>query len=118
MIVATGFLLVYQEFALAAIAIGGFVLTNVAAWGMWKRSNRLDPFRALMAVLGLMAVTRPLVWFTVSAWASAEALAKMNWPSSGFWNAAIPLLVPACMAWFWLLEHGARSADCESRTTS
>jgi hypothetical protein len=117
MMVVAGFLLVYHEFGLAAISIGAFLLVNIAGWCMWVGRHQLAPFPALMAILGLLAVTVPLVWFAVSAWASPETLERMNWPSSQTYSIGIPLLVPACMAWFCLLERAAyraQSGQCAS----
>ena len=117
MLVTAGFLLVYQEFGLAAINVGAFMLISVAAWCMWGRRHQLAPFPALMAILGLLALVVPSVWFAVSAWASPDTLEKMNWPSSRTYGIGIPLLVPACMAWFYLLERAAyraQSGQCAS----
>lgn len=117
MMVAAGFLLVYQELGLAAIAIGGFALNNVVALSVWRRRSRLDPFRALIGVLCLMAVTLPSVWFAISEWASPQALEKMNWPSSRSYGIVAAFLVPVCMAWFYMFERRAKGAQSRRCTT-
>ena len=97
-----------QPFA-ATISASGFLAILVASLVLWMRRDRVYPFHALMAILGLMAFTLPMVWLFVQTYASAESKKAMNWPVSQLPTVFVILLVPAIMLWFIYLERLAKT---------
>ena len=109
MLVTSGFLIAHHQPFIATIAASGFFVIVLASLVLWVRRDRVYPFHALMAILGLMAFTFPMVWLFVQAYASAESKKGMNWPVSQSSTAIVTLLVPAIMVWFAYLERLAKT---------
>ncbi|MCM2373903.1 hypothetical protein [Aporhodopirellula aestuarii] len=110
MIVMAGFLVANRQLLVAAVPAGCFVITNMIAFALWTRRELNNPFSGLMAILAVLAFTVPLSYIAVSVWGSQESLAQMNWPSSAIWHVVVLLLVPAMMAWLYVLERHSQNA--------
>jgi hypothetical protein len=110
MLVTSSFLIAQNQPWVAAISASGFLATLVASLVLWIHRDRVSPFPALMAILGFMAFTLPLVWLFVQTYASAESENAMNWPVSRWPTVFVFLLVPAIMVWFTYLERLAKTA--------
>lgn len=108
MVVAAGFLLYYDQASLAFVPLGGMAMTLVVAVQLWSRRDRVNPFAALMMLLGALAVILPVVWCVITRHVSADAAAAMNWPQSNFVNMAVAAMPPLMMLWFYFLEHSTR----------
>lgn len=118
MLVTSYFLVVHNQTFVAAIAVSGFLAILFASLVLWKRRDRVYPFHALLAILGLMAFTIPIVWLLVQTYASAECKMAMNWPVSGLSTVFVVLLVPATMIWFIYLESLAKRHNQTTRQKS
>lgn len=107
MLVTAGFLIVQNQTLLALVPAIGFAVTLAASMMLWARRDRIYPFAALMALLTLLALTMPLVWFIVSSYGTATALALMNWPTSRAVAVGVAAIVPLSMLWLIFLERSA-----------
>lgn len=108
MVVTAGFLVINQEFVVAAIPLSCFLFTSLIAHGLWMRRERLDPFLSLMAFLAVLSIATPVAWITTRNWASPETLGQMDWPSWYGWNVVMLLLMPGLMVWFYFAERRSR----------
>jgi hypothetical protein len=108
MLVTSCFLIAHNQPWIATIAASGFLANLIASLVLWNHRDRVLPFSALMAILGFMAFTLPLVWLFVQTYASAESKNAMNWPVSQWSTVFVFILVPAIMIWFTYLERLAR----------
>ena len=105
MLVTSCFLIAHNQPWIATIAASGFLANLIASLVLWNHRDRVLPFSALMAILGFMAFTLPLVWLFVQTYASAESRNAMNWPASQWSTVFVLILVPAIMIWFTYLER-------------
>ena len=102
---------------LALLPVIGFLLMNSLAAMLWARRDKVLPFRALMVLLGSLAVVVPAVWAGVAMVGTADSLAHMNWPESGIVGLGALLIAPALIAFFVYLEYShARKLQEHSRT--
>ena len=108
MLVASCFLIAHNQPWIATIAASGFLANLIASLVLWNHRDRVSPFPALMAILGFMAFTLPLVWLFVQTYASAESKNAMNWPASQWSTVFVLIPVPAIMIWFTYLERLAK----------
>ena len=105
MIVTAGFLVFHNQQSLVLFPAVGFVIVLVASQLLWARRDRIYPFTAMMALLGLLAIATPVVWMVVSSYGSPASLAAMNWPVS-IWATVLAFsIAPALMLWFLFLER-------------
>lgn len=117
MLVTSCFLVAHNQPWIATVAAGGFLVVLLASFVLWIRRDRIHPFPALIAILGLMAFMIPYVWLFVQTYASAESKDAMKWPVSGWSTVFVFLLVPAIILWFWYLEClGRRYTKCRDKT--
>jgi hypothetical protein len=93
---------------LALLPAGCCLALNALGVWLWYRRDRLLPFRALLGMLSVLAVLTPLVWFSVSLYATPESLTSLNWPQSGITGAMVASICPAIIAWFCILEYSHR----------
>jgi hypothetical protein len=107
MLVVAGILIAWREADVASIPIACFLLVNSLAIGFWLRRSHLSPFHGLMWILAAMAVAFPVSWFSVMYFASPQALANMQWPTSFYSMAIVVLIVPGTMLRFWIRERQA-----------
>lgn len=108
MIVTAGFLVLHDQPALALVPAVGFAIILLISLLLWAFRDRICPFPALMALLGLVAISVPLVVIVIPAYASPEALAAMNWPASTLLTIPACAIAPGLMIWFLFLERSAR----------
>ena len=108
MLVTSSVLIAHNQPLLATIAASGFFAILGASLMLWIHRDRVLPFPALMAILGFMAFTIPLVWLFVQTYASAESKNAMNWPVSQWSTVFVFIPVPAIMIWFAYLERSAK----------
>ena len=116
MIVAAGSMLLNNQPLVAMIPALGFAVILIASLLLWSRRDRIYPFTAMMALLGLFALILPLVWILIHVYGSAQSRAAMNWPDSLWSLMPVFALVPALMTWFLILEHTA-IGRCSSSLT-
>ncbi len=105
MIVASCFLLFHGQLALAMVPAIGFSIVVIASMLLWSRCDRIRPFTAMMALLGLLAIVVPFVLFFVQWFGSPSARAAMNWPESPWPTILVIAIVPALMIWLVVLEQ-------------
>ncbi len=105
MIPTTVILVANNQPLLALLPVTGFLLMNLLAAVLWVRRDRMLPFRALMVLLGSLAVAIPTVWAGVARIGTSESLAHMNWPESRIAGLGALFLAPALMAFFVYLEY-------------
>jgi hypothetical protein len=105
MLVTSCFLFAHNQPLVAMIPIVGFIVILFASIVLWSRRDRVFPFSALMAILGLMAFTIPFVWIIIQKYGSFQSKNAMNWPDSTWSTVFVLTLVPAIMMWFVYLER-------------
>lgn len=108
MLVVAGFLIANRQW-LAVVPIGCFVIINSIAWVLWSRRGQRDPFSSLMILLASVGVAVPIALATIAS-GTPPLPTQMNWTSSALGIVAVVLLVPAMMAWFYILERRARQS--------
>ena len=91
MLLIAGFLLRHGQTRLALIPAIAFASITVVATVYWCNRNRIYPFPAILGLFSWIAITIPIVVFSVDAFAQPAALAAMNWPTS------LPLKIVACL---------------------
>lgn len=117
MLVTSIFLLFYSQPFLAALPLGGFAVVTFASYVLWSRRDRIYPYPAMMAMLGLFAILMPVVWMAISSNASPSSLEAMNWPVDPRITAVVFAIFPIGMVWFTLLEWSAK-LDSKERSPS
>ena len=110
MLVTAGFLAVYGQLALACVPAVCCGLVLLTALLLWVRRDRVRPCPAIMALLGVLAVTYPTVWLAVRFYGSDSALAAMNWQMSSWAAAIVCAIAPVMMLWMWIFD-GMVSTD-------
>jgi hypothetical protein len=119
MIVTSCLLLLNSQPMLATVPAIAFAIVATASLLLWSRRDRIYPFSAMMALLGLLAIALPLVWIVVQSYGSPSALAAMNWSESRWPTILVVAIVPALMIWFLLLERlGANKDDTTKRDSN
>ena len=104
MILVAGFLVFHDQPTLALIPAVGFPIVLLISLLLWACRTRIYPFPALMALLGLVAISVLLVVIVVPSYASPEALAAMNWPASTGLTILASAIAPSLMIWFLFVE--------------
>jgi hypothetical protein len=118
MIVTSCFLLLNSQPLVATVPAIAFAAVLMMSLLLWARRDRIYPFRAMMALLGLLAITFPIVWKVVQSYGSPQALAAMNWPVSRWPTILVFTVVPAVMIWFIFLERSRTIKDGTQRRDS
>jgi hypothetical protein len=103
---------------LALLPAGCCLLVNVVGGALWHRRDRVRPFPAFIGILTLFSIVTPFAWFAVSANATPESLAALNWPQQGIIAAMATLICPAVIACFYLLEYSHGGTSVVSNRTN
>lgn len=119
MLVMASFLALHGQPNLAAVPAGAFAVVLLVALALWSRRDRTEPFGALMALLGALAVAGPLVWLVVQNFGSPATLAAMNWPETRWPLSVVAFaLVPVLMLWFWYQDRAGTAAAADRQGDS
>lgn len=112
-LVAIGHMIAFGDWTASIVpgVCAGTVL--LLAHSLWYLRDRVDPYHALLALLTLESFAIPLAWLSISTGASPAALAQMNWPNSPIWEFGVPLVVPAILVSYCLLEYLAPVRDLD-----
>ena len=105
MIATACFLVFHDQPTLSLIPAVCFAIVLFVSLLLWAHRDRIYPFPALMALLGLLAIAVPLVSIVVPSYASPAALAAMNWPASTWPTILVCAIAPGLMIWFLFLER-------------
>lgn len=105
MIVTSCFLVFHNQPTLALVPAIGFAIILLASLLLWARRDRIYPFHALMALLGLLVIAIPSVLIVVPLYGSPAVLAAMNWPVSTWPTVLGCVIAPGLMIWFLFLER-------------
>ncbi|QDT03948.1 hypothetical protein K227x_23340 [Rubripirellula lacrimiformis] len=97
MIILACFLFWFHQPLLAALVAGCCICSNSVALVLWARRAKLSLYRANLLMLGVLAITVPLAWYSTMIFASTAALEAMNWPTSKIIN-IVPLFAAPLMA--------------------
>jgi hypothetical protein len=118
MLVTACFLLVNGQTIPASIPTIGFALVLIGSALLWSRRHSIYPFSALMALLGLFAITFPVVWCVVRSFGTPSALAAMNWPESHWITILLFAIIPTGMIWFLVLEKSRTTGSTKTKPDS
>jgi hypothetical protein len=118
MVVTSCFLAFHNQLTLALVPAVVFTIVLLASLLFWALRDRIYPFTALMALLGLLAIAIPLIWIVVSSYGSPAARAAMNWPVSTWTTIVVSSIAPVLMLWFLFLERSALPQNKSTRPHS
>ena len=71
-------LMVNSQTLLSLLPVIGFLFVNAIAAVLWRRRDRVSPFRAVMLLLASLAVCTPVVWGGVAMAGTENSLAHMT----------------------------------------
>lgn len=106
-------LVAHDHLLLASVSAASGLLAITIAYGLWMRRDRVEPYVALQAFLGLLAVLTPAIWLTVESFAS-EAVANAMGLGTMRWG--VVCLIPLMMLLFAVQDRWARSVIAQPRS--
>ena len=91
-----------------------FVLMIGFGVTLWQRRDRTPPFQAFVWLLLGFSVVTPLVFFSVSTFATRLSLDALSWPAQGFTAWLAILICPAMIVLLYVIDHSGRGAPGSS----
>ncbi len=98
------FLMAYQQLYQALLGLIGLVFVNLLALVLWHGRDCIQPFTALVWLLGVLSLVTPVIWLCTWQFGNAQVLAAMNWPQSIWVNLSVPLICPLLLIQFVIME--------------
>lgn len=102
------FLMSRKQFLLGVVPLVPYAVVMVMAFRLWWRRDRVRPFPALMGLLGTLAVSLPLVWYSILWFASSKARFELGFPKEPWQGILISLAAPLLILFFGSLEWAYR----------
>ena len=114
MLVCAIFLIVHGQNAIAAVNVACFAIANAVAVGLWLNRSKICAYPALLILLATFSFAIPIAWLATAQFASDNALAAMNWPTSSIVTALILFAAPVATLIFVLRENASARLEAET----
>jgi len=116
MLVCALFLVVHGQNAVAAINVACFAVTNAVAVALWLNRSKISAYPALLTLLATFSFTIPIAWLATAQFASDNALAAMNWPTSSIVTALVLFATSVVTLIFVLRETASAKHETQTHT--
>ena len=114
MLVCAIFLMFHGQNTVAAINVACFAIANAVAVALWLNRSKISAYPALLTLLATLSFAIPIAWLATAQFASDNALAAMNWPTSSIVTALILFATPVVTLIFVLRENASTKPETQT----